>query len=62
MAQGIDHNRAMVNLCEKRGFVGVEILKPGRLKEPQFTGQISVDEVISLMTVKQDYAIIGYKT
>ena len=48
-------------IVEHRGFISVEILRLHKVKEPQFTGQEFVDEVVQRFNMEMDYSIIAYK-
>jgi SAM-dependent methyltransferase len=46
---------------DQRGFVKTSILRLHKRKEPQYTGDEFVDELIYRFNLEQDYAFIGYK-
>ncbi len=48
-------------LARQRGFLNTEILKLHKIKEPDYTNQKFVDEVLYRMNMEQDFSIIGYK-
>lgn len=52
---------AVKYLAEQRGFVRTEIKRLHKAKEPVYTEQEYVDEIIFKANLEQDYALIGYK-
>ena len=48
-------------IAEQRGFENIEILRLHKEKEPEYTGQKSLDEIIQKMNIERDYSVIGFK-
>jgi SAM-dependent methyltransferase len=48
-------------VAEQRGFVDTKIIKIHKIKEPHYIGQTSIDEVLYLLSMEQDYSVLGRK-
>lgn len=48
-------------LAAEIGFVNIEIIRLHKRKEPKYTGDEFLDELIYRFNMEQDYALIGYK-
>ncbi|MGZ9586211.1 methyltransferase domain-containing protein [Paenibacillus marinisediminis] len=48
-------------IAEQRGFINTNIIRLHKRKEPVYTGQEYVDEIIYKFNMEQDFSIVGYK-
>ncbi|TQR43696.1 methyltransferase domain-containing protein [Paenibacillus popilliae] len=48
-------------VAEQRGFINTKIVRLHKRKEPVYTGQEFVDELIYKFNMEQDFSIVGFK-